>query len=108
MDADDLSDCDPGTRTDVCAVPDVTVVLGSPSSVVTGCFGDVSWHLDWECVQPQSSSLSKERLLLDSFTERDIEEGQWQIEVENQIWNASDRTAIARMEQYLEKKVTAR
>ena len=41
---------------------------------------------------------------MDSFTERDIEEGQWQIEVEDQIWNASDRTAIARMEQYLEKK----
>ena len=32
---DDLSDCEPETRTDESAVPDVTVVLVSPSSVVT-------------------------------------------------------------------------
>ena len=33
-----------------------------------------------------------------------IEERQWQTEMEDEVWNASDRTVIARMEQYLEKK----
>ena len=32
-----------------------------------------------------------------------VEERQWHIEVEDQTWNARDRTVIARMEQYLEK-----
>ena len=46
---DDLSDCDPVTRTDVSAVLDVTVVPVSPSSVVTEfcdvfpCCSDWSW-----------------------------------------------------------------
>ena len=36
------------------AVPDVTVVPVSPSSVVTEHFGGASWDLDWESVEPQS------------------------------------------------------
>ena len=58
---DDLSHGEPGTRTDVCAVPDVTVVPVSPSSVVTERFGDVSLDSDWEFVEPQSSFFSKKR-----------------------------------------------
>ena len=41
-----LSDCDLETWTGLCAVLDVIVVLVSPSSVVTECFGDVSLELD--------------------------------------------------------------
>ena len=55
----------------MCAVPDVSVVPVSPSSVVTDCFGDVSLVSDWEFVEPQSSSLQEVRLLLDSVTGRD-------------------------------------
>ena len=33
-----------------------------------------------------------------------VEEGQWQIEVEDQIWNVHERTVIARTKQYSEKK----
>ena len=32
-----------------------------------------------------------------------IEERQWQTEVEDQVWNARDRTVFARLEQYLDK-----
>ena len=42
----------------VCAVPDVTVVPVSPSSVFTECSGSASWGLDWEFVEPQSSPKS--------------------------------------------------
>ena len=111
-------------------VPDVSVVLVSPPSVVTECFGDVSLDSDWELVQPQSSSLSKKRAYFWTVSQYEsspvqappqssrmmpptpqqsspssIEERQWQIE-EDQIWNARDRTVIAGMEQHLEK-VTA-
>ena len=41
--ADDLSDCDPEYWAGVCAVPDVTVVLVSPSSDVTECLGVPPW-----------------------------------------------------------------
>ena len=58
---DDLSDCDPQTRTNVSAVPDVAVVLVSPSSLVTECLGDVSLDSDREFVEPQSSSFSEKR-----------------------------------------------
>ena len=58
---EDLSDCEPEIWVDVCAVPDVSVVPVSPSSVFTGCFGDVSLELDWGFVEPQSPSLSKKR-----------------------------------------------
>ena len=58
---DDLSDCEPETRTDVSAVPDVTVVLVSPSSVVTEHFEDVSLDSDWEFVEPLCFSFSKKR-----------------------------------------------
>ena len=43
---DDSSDCDPETWMGVRAVLDVAVVPVSPSSVMTGCFGDVSCDLD--------------------------------------------------------------
>ena len=43
---DGLSDGKPETRTDVFAVPDVTVVPVSPSSTVTEHFEDVSLHSD--------------------------------------------------------------
>ena len=46
-DPDDL----PETRTEVPAVPDVTVVPVSPSSVVTDLFEDVSLDSDWELVE---------------------------------------------------------
>ena len=39
---------EPESWAGVCAVADVTVVLVSPSSVVTECFGYVSWDSDWE------------------------------------------------------------
>ena len=42
MEADDLSDCDPETWTGAHAVPHVTMVPVSPSSVVTEHFEDVS------------------------------------------------------------------
>ena len=58
---DDLPHCEPETRTVVSAVPDVTVVPVSPSSVVTELFEDVSLDSDWEFVDPQSLSLSKKR-----------------------------------------------
>ena len=45
----------------MCGVPDVIVVLVSPSSVVTKSFRNVSLDSDWECVEPQSSSLPKKR-----------------------------------------------
>ena len=132
--ADDLSDCDSETWTDVCAVLDVTVVLVSSSSVVTECLGDVSWHSDWEFVEPQSSSFSKKRAFVWAVSQEEvrhesspakapplsrrrmmppapqqsshspIEDGQWQIEVD-QMWNARDRTVIARTK-YLEKSLS--
>ena len=58
---DRLSDCDPETWTNVCAVLDVSVVLVSPSSVVTGFLGDVSLESDLELLEPQSCSISKKR-----------------------------------------------
>ena len=99
MDADDLSDRDLETWTGVRAVPDVTVFLVSPSSVVTQCFVDVSWDMDWELVEPQSSSFSKRRAhRAPPFSRRrtmsptpeqsshlSIEDRQWQIEVEDKI-----------------------
>ena len=43
------------------AVPVVTDVLVSPSSVVTEFCDGVSLGSDWEFVEPQSSSSSKKR-----------------------------------------------
>ena len=54
-----LSDCDPGTRVDVCVVLDVTNVLVSPSSVVTEFCDGFSCCHDWELVEPRSFSFSK-------------------------------------------------
>ena len=51
---DYFSDCEPETGTDASAVPVVTDVPVSPSSVVTECFEDVSLDPDWEFVEPQS------------------------------------------------------
>ena len=109
------------------------VVPVSPSSVVTECFGNVSLDSDWEFVEPQSSSLSKKRAYCwtvsqegmryesspvtapplsrrrmmpptpQQSSQSSIEEVQRQIEVEDQIWTAREKTVIARMEQYLEK-----
>ena len=53
---DDLSDCEPETGTVVSALPLVTDVLVSPSSVVTECYEGVSVDSDWEFVEPQSFS----------------------------------------------------
>ena len=88
------------------------------------------WIRDWEFVEPQSSSLSKKRaycwtvsqegmvyesspvtapplsrrrMMPPQSSQSSIEEVQRQIEVEDQTWNARERTVIARMEQYLEK-----
>ena len=58
---DELSECEPGTRTDVSAVLVVTDVLVSPSSVVTDCWDGVSLDSDWEFVEPQSFSFSNKR-----------------------------------------------
>ena len=49
------------TRTDVSAVPHVTVFPVSPSSVVTECFEDVCLDSDWEFVEPHSFSFSRKR-----------------------------------------------
>ena len=61
---DDLSDCEPETRTNVSAVPVVTDVVVSLSSVVTECYEDVSLDSDWEFVQPQFFSFSKKRSIV--------------------------------------------
>ena len=75
MKADDLSDCDPESWAGVCAVPDVTVVLVSLSSVVTECFGGASWDLDWESVEPQSSSFSKKRAYVWTVSQEEMRYG---------------------------------
>ena len=49
-----MSDCEPEPRTGVSAVPVVTDVPVSPSSLVTECYEDVSWDSDREVVEPQS------------------------------------------------------
>ena len=46
------------------AVLFVSDVLVSPSSVVTGCYEDVSLDSDWEFVEPQSFSFSKKRSIM--------------------------------------------
>ena len=58
---EDLSDCEPETRTDVSAVLDVTDLPVSPSSVVTEFCDGFSCCSDWEDVEPQSFSFSKKR-----------------------------------------------
>ena len=55
---EDLSDCEPETRVDVPAVPDVIDVIVSPSSVVTEFRDGFSCCSDWE---QQSFSFSKKR-----------------------------------------------
>ena len=130
---EDLSDRESEACEVVPVVPDVTVVLVSPSSVVTECSGDVSLDSDCEFVEPQSSSFSKKRAFVGTVAQEEmryecspvkapppsrrrmmqptpqqssyspIEERQWHIEVEDQVWNIRDRTVTARMEQYLGK-----
>ena len=69
---DDLYDCEFETRTDVFAVPVVSDVLVSPSSVVTECWDGVSLGSAWEFVEPQSFSLSKKRsVVLEEKSRRD-------------------------------------
>ena len=67
---DDLSDCDPETRTDVSAVHDVTVVLVSPSSVLTECSRDV-FFFRTENLLNRSPLLQEACFRLDRFTGRD-------------------------------------
>ena len=52
---DDLLDCEPETRSEVSAVPDVTVVPVSSSSMVTEHLEDVSLDSDWEFVVGRES-----------------------------------------------------
>ena len=75
----------------------------SPSSVVTECCEDVSLNTDWEFVEPQSFSFSKKRSIVweenrgemscegtpvkaHPNTRRAIEERQWQVEMEVQVF----------------------
>ena len=60
---DDLSDGEPETGTVVSALPVVTDVLVSSSSVVTECYEEVSVDSDWEFVEPQSFSFSQKALV---------------------------------------------
>ena len=116
---DDLSDCEPETRTDESAVPDVTVVLVSPSSVVTVRFEDVSLDSKWEFAERQSLSFSKKRSsspvkkhpntrrrMMPSTPQQishsSTDESQWQEELEAQsFWSILERRAMAAMENYL-------
>ena len=59
-DPGELLDCDPGTRMEGLVVPVVIDVLVYPSSVVTEFSDEVSGESDWEFVETQSSSFSKE------------------------------------------------
>ena len=58
---EDLSDCELDSGELVRVVPDVTDVLVSPSSVVTGWCDVSPCGSDWESVEPQSFSFSKKR-----------------------------------------------
>ena len=59
---EDLSDRESEAWVDVPVVPDVTDVLVSPfSSVVTEFCDGFSCCSDWEVVEPQASSFSKNR-----------------------------------------------
>ena len=72
---DDLPDCEPETRTEVSAVPDVTAVPVSPSSVVTVFFEDVSLDSDWEFVEPQPCSFSKKRAFFWTVSQEEMRYG---------------------------------
>ena len=58
---EDLSDCEPDSCGLLRAVPDVTDVLVSPSSVVTELCDVSPCGSDWEFVEPQFFSFSKKR-----------------------------------------------
>ena len=122
-----------GFLTAMIEVPDVTDVLVFPFSVVTELCDGFSLRSDWEFVEPQSSSFSKKRSFVWTVSQEDIryesspvkahlpsrrrmmpltsqqssyssmEERRWQTEMEDQVCNARDRAAVARMEQYLGK-----
>ena len=59
-DLGELLDCDPGTRMEGLVVQVVIHVLVYPSSVATEFSDEVSGESDWELVETQSSSFSKE------------------------------------------------
>ena len=72
-----------------------------PSSVVTECLGDVSLDSDWAAVLffHQEGRLRLDSRMMPPAPQQNshssVEKRQWQIE-EDQVWNARDRTAIAR------------
>ena len=130
---EDLSDCEPGTWTDVSAVLVVTDVSVSPSSVVTECYEDVSLDSDWEFVEPQSFSFSQKRSIVleenrggyegtpvktlpntrrrmmpptpQQSAHSSTDERQWQPEmkVQQSFWSTRERTVIAMMKNYLDE-----
>ena len=131
---DDVSDCESESRAVVSAVPVVSDVLASPSSVVTECFDDVSLDPDWEFVESQSffflqeasvrwdlvqeivryegspekaSPLTRRRMMPSTPQQSSYsscEEWQWQTE----IWSVREREVMAKMEDYLNKHCTSR
>ena len=69
---EDLSDCEPDSCAHVRVVPDVTVVLVSPFSVVTEFCEVSSCCSYWEDVVPQSFSFSKKRALCCTSTQEEM------------------------------------
>ena len=69
---DDLSDCEPETRVDVSAMPGVTCVLVSLSSVVTEFCDGFSFCSDWEFVEQQSFSFSQKQAVCCTGTQEEM------------------------------------
>ena len=116
-------------------MPDVTDVLVFSFSVVTVFCDGFSCCPDWEFVEPQSFSFSKQRAHCCTVTQEEMRyeslqvkapplsrrmmrpptplqnsnsffgEEQVRFEVEDQMWSAKERTIIARTKQYLEARI---
>ena len=116
----------------VSAVPVVTDVLVSPSSVVTECYEDVSLDSDWDFVEPQFFSFSKKRSSLCAENQGQMSyegspvkatsrrrmmpptpqqislssnesQSQADLEAQRSIWSTRERRVIAAMEKYLDE-----